>query len=346
MSVRPVPNIKTATMADVARIANVSVPTVSRVLSGAANVSQGKRQRVLDAVKELNFHPSAAARALASSRAEAVAVVAGSTSQYGYAETLRGIEETCRRAGLSVVITVTDSTDPAAVDQAAAQILAQSVLGVVVLKFDPPGVSMLDRLLGRRPVVAVSGLRDTRVSQATLDETRAAYELTHHLLALGHRTVHHVRVPPSRREDGRTTGWRRALKEIGAVVPVPEDATWEPASGREIGWLLAAREEVTAVFCGNDEIAMGVVRGLNDRGLSVPADVSVVGFDDHPLADLWSPSLTTVKQDFADLGARAVHLLLEEIDDPSKAGKLSNLRPALVIRDSSGPPPVRRGAGA
>lgn len=342
MSTRSTSTAKTATMADVARLAAVSVPTVSRVLSGAANVSAGKRDRVLAAVRELNFHPSAAARALASSRAEAVAVVAGSTSQYGYAETLRGIEESCRRLGLSVVITVSESTDPEEVDRVAAQVLAQSVLGVVVLKFDPPGVAILERLVGRAPVVAVSGLRDTRISQATLDETRAAHELTRHLLDLGHGTVHHVRVPPSRREDGRTSGWRRALREAGAPVPPVENATWEPASGRAIGRRLAGQPDVTAVFCGNDEIAMGVIRGLSDEGLSVPGDVSVVGFDDHPLAELWSPSLTTVRQDFAGLGARALSLLSDELERPEQVGKLSNERPELILRDSSAPPRARR----
>jgi DNA-binding LacI/PurR family transcriptional regulator len=325
-------------MADVARLASVSVPTVSRVLSGTAKVSSGKRERVLEAVKELNFRPSVAARALASARAEAVSVVAGSTSQYGYAETLRGIEESCRRLGLSVIISVIESVEPSEVDRIIAQVMSEPILGVVVLKFDPPGVAVLERLIGRLPVVAVSGLRDTRVSQAVLDETRAAEELTRHLLDLGHPTVHHVRVPPSRREDGRTTGWRRALRHAGAEIPPVEDATWDPMSGREIGVRLAHQPGVTAVFCGNDEIAMGVIRGLNDEGRRVPEDVSVVGFDDHPLAALWSPSLTTVRQDFAGLGGRAVGLLRQDVEVPESAGRLSNERPLVILRDSTAPP--------
>ncbi|TIC79104.1 LacI family DNA-binding transcriptional regulator [Nocardioides sp. GY 10127] len=339
MSIRPTSPTRTPTMADVARLANVSVPTVSRVLNGHINVSQGKRERVEDAVRELNFRPSFAARALASARPDGVAVVAGSTSQYGYAETLRGVEESCRREGLSAIISVVESAEDRHVDQVVAQVLSQPVVGVVVLKFDPPGVAVLERLLGRVPVVAVSGTRDTRVSQALLDETRAAEELTDHLLSLGHETVHHVRVPPSRREDGRTTGWRKALKRAGRPVPDVLDASWEPASGRPIGVRLAADPSVTAVFCGNDEVAMGVVRGLTDAGKRVPDDVSVAGFDDHPLSELWTPSLTTAHQDFHGLGVRALGLLKEEVDDPDVAGRLSKERPALVLRESVGPPP-------
>jgi DNA-binding LacI/PurR family transcriptional regulator len=105
---------------------------------------------------------------------------------------------------------------------------------------------------------------------------------------------------------------------------------------------LAGQSDVTAIFCGNDEIAMGVIRGLADEGLSVPGDVSVVGFDDHPLAELWSPSLTTVRQDFAGLGARALGLLRDELEHPEQVGKLSNERPELILRDSSAPPRRRR----
>jgi DNA-binding LacI/PurR family transcriptional regulator len=323
-------------MADVARLASVSVPTVSRVLSGTAKVSSGKRERVLEAVKELNFRPSVAARALASARAEAVSVVAGSTSQYGYAETLRGIEESCRRLGLSVIISVIESVEPSEVDRITAQVMSEPILGVVVLKFDPPGVAVLERLIGRLPVVAVSGLRDTRVSQAVLDETRAAEELTRHLLDLGHPTVHHVRVPPSRREDGRTTGWRRALRHAGAEIPPVEDATWDPMSGREIGVRLAHQAGVTAVFCGNDEIAMGVIRGLNDEGRRVPEDVSVVGFDDLPEAAYFSPPLTTVRQDFAEVGRRSIALLLDQLTTGEAAVSRQVAPARLIVRASTG----------
>jgi DNA-binding LacI/PurR family transcriptional regulator len=326
-----------AVIADVAKLAGVSVPTVSRVLTGAARVRPEKERLVLDAIAKLNYRPSATARALASRQSHTIAIVAGNTSQYGYAETIRGIEEEARADGFTVTITVVETTDPEEVERAVALVLDQSPAGVVVLKFDPPGVAVLESLPRDLPVVAVSGVRSRDVPQAVLDESRAAETLTEHLLALGHRTVHHVRVPPSRREDGRTTGWRRALKRAGIEQPVLFEATWSPESGRTIGREIARDPEITAVFCGNDEIAMGVIKGLRDAGVRVPDDVSVVGFDDHPLAAMWSPALTTVRQDFGGLGARAFELLRGAMSG-EVARRTSSALPELIIRESTAAP--------
>lgn len=324
---------------DVARLAGVSVPTVSRVLTGAAKVSDDKRQRVLAAIDELKFRPSAAARALVARTPKSIAVLAGDTSRHGYAETIRGIEESARNAGYLVTITVVETPHDDSVDVAVSLVLNQPLAGVIVLKFDPAGVAALQKIPADIPTVSISGLREAGVPQAVFQEAAAAEHLVSYLLDLGHKTVHHVRVPPSRKEDGRTTGWRRALKDVDAEIPEPLDATWEPESGRIIGRQLGVDDSVTAIFCGNDEIAMGVMRGLFEVGKSVPRDVSVVGFDDHPLAAMWNPPLTTVRQDFADLGARAFDLLERLLSDqPVK--KFSAALPPLVIRESAAPPRI------
>lgn len=339
---RTMPNnaAKPPVISDVARRAGVSVPTVSRVLNGAAYVSDEKRAKVMQAIQELDFRPSAAARALVARQPKLIAVIAGNTSRYGYAETIRGVEESARAAGYTVTITVVESADDDTVARAVSLVLDQPIAGVVVLKFDPPGVAALHRIPKSIPTVSISGVRETGVPQAVLAEADAAEEVVGYLLGLGHETVQHVRVPSSRKEDGRTTGWRRALVAAGAPVPTPLDASWEPESGREIGRALAADPSVTAVFCGNDEIAMGVIRGLHEGGRSVPGDVSVVGFDDHPLARMWTPPLTTVDQDFAGLGSRAFELL-QTVISGGKVRKFSSERPTVVIRESTAPPPSR-----
>jgi DNA-binding LacI/PurR family transcriptional regulator len=337
--------IKPATIADVAAQAGVSVPTVSRVLTGAARVSPAKRELVEAAIAQLHYRPSAAARVLVSRKAQVIAVIAGDTSRYGYAEAIRGIEEDARAAGYTVMITVVETADDAEVDRAISATLTQPLAGAVVLKFDAPGVAALSRLPADVPVVALSGVRDTAVPQAVLDETRAAEELTHYLLGLGHPTVHHVRIPPSRREDGRTTGWRRALRKADAAIPPTFDSTWDPRDAVDVGTQIATDPAVTAVFCGNDEIAMGVIRGIVDAGLRVPEDVSVVGFDNHPLSGLWSPPLTTAEQDFAGLGRRGLQLLLKEIDG-EESKRYSSERPPLVIRSSAAAPNPQRVSAA
>jgi DNA-binding LacI/PurR family transcriptional regulator len=328
-------------MADVARLAGVSVPTVSRVFSGATSVTPETRERVERIAAQLRFRPSATARALASGRSAVIAVLAGNTTRYGYAEAIRGVEEAARTAGFSVLIAVMESPDDDLVEQTVSMVANHSVAGVVVLKFDAAGVRALSRVPSHLPLVALAGEKEREISQAVLDESEAAERLTRHLLELGHETVHHVRVPSSVREDGRTAGWRRALEKAGAPIPDPLDASWRPRSGVRIGLTLASDPSVSAVFCGNDEIAMGVMRGLFEAGLRVPQDVSVAGFDDHPLAELWVPALTTARQDFAELGRRGVRLLLSRIGVRAPV-EFSSETPDLILRASTAPPDEAR----
>jgi DNA-binding LacI/PurR family transcriptional regulator len=331
---------KPASINDVAAAAGVSVPTVSRVLTGAAKVSAERRTRVLDAIEQLGYRPNGAARALVSGKQTTIAVMTSDTTIYGYSSTIQGIELAARAAGYFVIISLVDSDSTEGIDRAVSLVLSQALAGVVVLKFDPAGVKVIGTLPRDVPVVAVSGELDDQISQAVLDEVAGGVEITRFLLGLGHRTVHHVTIPPSRAEDGRTTGWRTALEEAHAPVPPIIAATWDADSGVAIGHELATRDDVTAVFCGNDEIAMGVISGLAEAGRSVPEDISVVGFDDHPLSHIWRPGITTVSQDFVNLGQRAFTLLLQQINGDEQP-VLSTAEPALVVRSSAAAPAAR-----
>lgn len=339
----PAADQRPANIDDVARLAGVSAPTVSRVLTGAAKVSADKTRRVEQAIVELGYRPNASARALVNGRSRVIAVLAGDTSHYGYAETIRGVEVSARASGYLVSITVIDSTEAESVHAAVDLALQQPVAGVVVLKFDPEGVAALAAVPASLATVAISGEIATGVPQAVIDEMTGSYALTAHLLELGHSTVHHVRVPPSGKEDGRTTGWRNALIDAGVPVPEITDSSWEPVSGRAVGRELAADPTVTAVFCGNDEIAMGVIRGLADEGLRVPDDVSVAGFDDHPISELFSPSITTARQDFAGLGSRAFGQL-QQLMAGGETPRLTTDQAVVVLRESVGAPGAERGA--
>lgn len=332
---------KLPVISDVARRAGVSVPTVSRVLNDAAYVSEDKRKRVMTAIDELGFRPSAAARALVAGRPKLIAVIAGNTSRYGYAETIRGIEEAARSAGYTVTITVIESSDDKTVDLALSLVLGQPIAGILVLKFDAPGIAAIKRIPKTVPTVLLAGSRQADAFQAVLEEAAAAEEAVNYLLDIGHETVQHVRVPPGRKEDGRTVGWRRALTARGKAIPPIIEASWDPQSGRIIGRELALQKGVTAVFCGNDEIALGVMRGVAEVGKSVPHDISVVGFDDHPLAQLWNPALTTVRQDFAELGRRA-SAQLQALIAGDRPVKQSSERPEFIVRESTAGPSQER----
>lgn len=326
-------------IADVARAAGVSVPTVSRVLNGTAAVSEHKRALVLGAVEELGYRPNGAARALVTGRPSMVSVVTSNTTRFGNATTIQGIEEAARRVGLIVAITVVDSEEPASVAAVVDLVLAQPVAGVIVIEFDRPATRVLEALPVSVPVAAVSSWTDGRaVPRALFGDRPGGRDATKYLLGLGHRTVHHVAIPALGRVSGRSLGWRSALKSAGAAVPKVLEAGWTPQSGFDAGVALAADPDCTAVLCGNDELAFGVIRALQLHGRRVPDDVSVVGFDDHPLAAFCTPPLTTVGQDFGQLGRAALGLLLARLGGEPAVGTDLGSPPHLIIRDSSRSP--------
>jgi DNA-binding LacI/PurR family transcriptional regulator len=327
---------------DVARAAGVSYQTVSRVINGHPRVAPDTRERVERAVRELGFRPNRAARALASGRTRAVTVLVGDTTLYGYAATLRGIEEAARAAGFSVGVCVLDTVAPAALEATVARVGDPSAGALIVIAWDragsralravPPGVAVVAAL------EASAGPSDHPCPAVRLDDGAAAAAATRYLLELGHRTVHYVSIPSSTGRGDRMRGWRRALREAGAEVPAPRKAGWTPVSGYEAGRVLAADPAVTAVLCGNDDLALGVLRAVREAGRDVPAEVSVVGFDDVPQAAFYTPALTTVRQDFVGLG-RDCFALLQGVLDPLAPARVPVVAaPELIVRESSGPP--------
>ena len=326
-------------LSDVAREAGVSVPTVSRVLSGNVPVSDAKRELVLAAIDRLNYRPNPAARALKLGRRSMIGVITFNTVRYGYSRTLQGIQEAARESGYLVLIAVVESDEQADMDAAVELLLGQTVAGLVVIEFDPVGVAISRSLSPGVPVVAAAAAGRSRSPHphAFLDDRVAAREATEYLLGLGHETVHYLAIPQTDARTGRALGWRRAILDAGAPLHEPVAAAYDPASGFEAGRILAQDETVTAVLCGNDELAIGLMRALGEAGRRVPDDVSVVGFDDQPVAAMWMPALTTVHQDFVDLGRR-VFGLLETLLTSGTSPHTSTARPRLVIRESSAAP--------
>lgn len=338
VTTEPAPSTKpkVPVLGDVAKAAGVSVPTVSRVLTSSKYVAPELRERVMKAVNDLGYRPNGAARATRSGKRSMVAVLTGGTANYGYAKTIEGIEKAARQAGMSVIIAVVESDAEEAVNAAIDLVLSQPVAGVIILEFDRPGLAAIKAFPKSIPLVIAGGgtRRTAGTTGALLDERSAGRDATNHLLALGHRTVHHVAVPTMGKHSGRTEGWKAALTAAGTEIPRVYHATWEPASGYRIGQELAIRDDITAVFCGNDDVAIGVIKAVLDSGKRVPEDVSVVGFDDQPHVAMWRPALTTVRQDFQDLGARAFSLLASSIET-GEAPPSSTVKPELIIRNST-----------
>jgi DNA-binding LacI/PurR family transcriptional regulator len=228
------------------------------------------------------------------------------------------------------------STDRLAVRQAIGRLVDQGVDGVVVIA---PLVSVADapadlpRVL---PLVAVEGDAHADIDVVTVDQRAGAEAATRHLLDEGHSTVWHVAGPVDWLEaQQRTAGWRATLVAADAELPPPLRGDWSAQSGYELGQVLAAMPDVTAVFAANDSMAVGVLRALQERGRAVPQDVSVVGFDDVPEAAYFHPPLTTVRQDFGEVGRRSLALLLDRIESGERAARRHVVATALIVRESS-----------
>jgi DNA-binding LacI/PurR family transcriptional regulator len=332
-------------MSDVALRAGVSHQTVSRVINGHPNVAPLTRERVLAAIDELGYRPNTAARALVTGSTRTIGLVTVNINQYGPAQTLVGLEQAARAAGYSLSVTVLDDATARAMRDAVDRLVAQSVDAVIAQGTYDDAFEALHTISAPVPLVTVQSGGAVEEPAVGVDQVAGARLATRHLLDLGHRTVHHVTGPADSKEArDRIAGWRAELTSAGAPVPDILRGDWTPSSGYAAGKQLAGRvreavDDVTAVFLANDQMALGLLAAFHEEGLDAPRDVSVVGFDDLPEAPYFTPPLTTVRQDFAELGRRGVELVLARLSgedlhqDPVPA--------SLLVRSSTGPAPHR-----
>jgi DNA-binding LacI/PurR family transcriptional regulator len=323
-------------MADVARIAGVSHQTVSRVLHDHPNVRATTRERVLAAVRELGYRPNAAARTLATRRTRTLGVISFNTTLYGPACMLYGIEQAARQHEYFVTVAAVGTLDRRSVLDAVDRLRNQGVEGIIVIAPQTAAVGALTNVPPDVPLVAVGCGTHTALASVAVDNEAGAELATSYLLDLGHRTVHHLVGPRSWLDaQEREAGWRGALEKRGASVPQAlAGSDWTARTGYEHGQRIAADREVTAVFCANDHMALGLLRALQQAGRRIPEDISVVGFDDMSETEYFGPSLTTVRQDFDELGRRALRALIELVGDPDAGIPASGDRPHIVIPPS------------
>jgi DNA-binding LacI/PurR family transcriptional regulator len=330
---------RTAVMADVARLAGVSHQTVSRVINDSAHVRPETRRRVLAAMRTLDYRPNPAARALVTGRSRTLGVVSFDTTLYGPASTLFAIEQAAHAAGYFITIVSLLAMDRAAVLGAVDRLRVQGVDGILVITPQEGAAEAVANLPAAVPVVAVEAGPPGSVPVVAVDQFAGAVSATQLLLDLGHRTVWHLAGPRDFLEaQQRVDGWRATLEAAGVGAPPVLTGDWSPRSGYEVGRRLAEDPEVTAVFVANDQMALGVLRALHERGRSIPREISVVGFDDIPEAQYFTPPLTTVRQDFGEMGRSSLRLLLDLMRNDQAPSRLT-IAPELVVRRSTAPPP-------
>jgi DNA-binding LacI/PurR family transcriptional regulator len=297
------------------------------------------------AIRQLAYRPSSTARALATGRSKTLGVVSFDTSLYGPAATLFGIERAAHDAGYAVSVTSLRALNRNTVLAAIRQLRDVGVDGVAVIAPTLAGREALTDLTPDFPVVAVEAGPDASIPVASVDQVAGGAAATRHLLSLGHKTVWHIAGPAHWKEaEKRLDGWRTTLEAAGVPVPAVFRGDWTPRSGYEIGQQLLQIPEMTAVFVANDQMALGLLRALHEAGRQAPRDISVVGFDDIPEAGYFIPPLTTIRQDFAELGRRCLHVLLGRIageEGPTRAV----VSPELVVRESTGVAPTKPNGG-
>jgi DNA-binding LacI/PurR family transcriptional regulator len=327
-------------MTDVARLAGVSHQTVSRVLNGHPNVREQTRLRVRAAIAQLGYRPNKAARALVTGRSQLIGVIAQNSSLYGPASLLAAFELAAAEAGFSVSLRRVKVLDRESIASAVEHHRDSRVAGIVAIAPTASANEALADVPAGVPLVTIDGDPARSAPLVTVDQTAGAFMATRHLLDAGHSTVWHVSGPPDWFDSaGRVRGWTQALESAGVEVPPLVAADWSAAAGYRAGQMLARMPEVTAVFAANDHLALGLLRAMHERGRRVPSDVSVVGFDDVPEAAYFIPPLTTVRPDFDAVARETLSLLLAQVSEGEVGASQRTIAPALVSRDSVGPPP-------
>ena len=320
------------TMFDVARASDVSYQTVSRVINDAPNVAPATRARVLDAIRDLGYQPSKAARSLAGGASHTLALVTFGMGYYGPAQMMLHIERAARAAGYDLIFANVDHLD-ADLSAALASFRRWPVDGILAIA--PVAAADHERLLaaaGPIPLIQLDADPAAAVPAVSVDQYTGGLLAAQHLLALGHRAVACIDGPADwfgARARGRA--WRDALTLVAS-----QSGDWTAAGGYAAAEALLASADFSALLVGNDQMALGAMRALRAAGRRIPQDVAVVGFDNIPEAAYFDPPLTTVHQDFEGLAARGVADLIAWIGAPDAMPEHALIPPRLIVRASTG----------
>ncbi len=326
---------RVANIFDVARLAGVSHQTVSRVVNDLPNVRPATRARVEDAIKQLRYRPSTAARSLVTRRSRTIGLITTGKPDYGPSSTVLGFTEAARKARYLVSIASMLETDVASMRSSVELLLSQNVEAIVLIAAHRGALEAIQGIDLGVPLIAVESSGRVGFHSVSIDQFRGAYDATTHLIELGHRSIVHLAGPEDSMDaTERVRGWRAALSEHGLVAREPLVGDWTPASGYALGRQLAQAPEFSAIFSANDQMALGAIHALGERGIRVPDDVSIVGFDDIPEAEFFAPPLTTVRQDFAELGRTVMTTLLALTLDDGYEGSEHPV-PQLIVRGST-----------
>jgi LacI family repressor for deo operon, udp, cdd, tsx, nupC, and nupG len=328
------------TVKDVAKSAGVGVMTVSRVINNSGYVSQSTRERVTNAIRELGYTQNMTARSLSSRKSQVLAIIIPDMTNAFFSSIARGAERTARRHGYHVLIG--DSEGTVENERAFVETAVSRMADGVILVAPRMGEAEIRRADARIPAVVVDrGMRTPGIGDVYVDNKRGSHDVVEYLISMGHRRIGFVSGPRNvQNSRRRRAGYESALREHGLAVDArlvcPGAFMCEDGIAACDHFLDLSRPP-TAVFCSNDLMAIGLLRRARERGLSIPEDLSIVGFDDIPLAEWVTPALTTVRHPMLEMGTYSVELLLTRVKG-APLGPSKRLENTLVVRESARPP--------
>ncbi|WP_240947462.1 LacI family DNA-binding transcriptional regulator [Bifidobacterium oedipodis] len=333
----------TPVIKDVARLAGVSVPTVSRYLNGTARVSDDKRERIAQAIELLGYKPSFVARALANKVMDSVMMLTSLSGYWATTQVSGGVEHGARDKGFLYGVTSLDGVDADEVNNIVSRVLSANPAGVIVNESDEIAIQAMRQIPKDMPMVLIGGSRGDAPYQVIPSERAGGRQVTEHLLGLGHQSVVHVHRAEGPNNNTRTMGWRDAMAAAGIVATEAYQVGPDLNESVELGRRLAASDTITAIFAGNDETAISLIKGLHEGGRKVPEDISVAGYNDQIFAPLWEPALTSYSQNFVELGQEAFDMLYAQIEakragDEMPTPECRVVEGRLVVRDSTAAP--------
>jgi len=340
-----------ATMKDIARIAGVSLGTVSNVLNGTAGVREQVRRRVLEAVRSTNYRPSQLARGLRRVRTNVIGMIIPDITNPFFPAAVRGAEDQAFSNGYRLILCNTDndhSKELAHLNELRTYLPA----GLIVIPSTFSDLTVQARSYREvgTGVVCIDRLpKDWEGDTVTADNQTGAYKATRHLIEMGHMQLATITGPLHLTNAlERLNGFRRAVIEakLNIAPEYVQEATFDKQGGAsKAAMLLRLIPRPTAIFAGNDMIALGVLAAIRDAGLRCPLDVSLIGFDDLEFAEILNPSLSSVSQSGYQLGSTAARILLERIQGDAGPAKHIVLETSLKLRDSAIPFVPSRPAG-
>lgn len=328
------------TLNDVARLSGVSYQTVSRVINSHPYVAQETRERVLAAIKKLDYHPNRAAKSLVTRRSHTIAIIAFGMAYYGPLQMLLNIESAAKAAGYDLIFSTVSEMSVQSFRDAIERLAGWHVDGIVAIT--PVCGCNTDELYvacGSTPLVLIDTCLGQHVPSVVIDQGYGSRLITRHVIELGHTAIAELSGPLNwYGAEARHSAWLQTMQEAG-LTPGPSVAgDWSAHSGYEGALaLLKTGVRFSALVVGNDQMALGAVRALREHGLRVPEDVSITGYDNLPEAAYFNPPLTTIWQDFSIVGQRSVEMLIDRIADPAAPAEQRVIYPRLIIRESTVP---------